>query len=48
MIGLRNISSLTMSETAIDYCSERIAMRIRMEEMNGINQQGLAFVDGSD
>ena len=48
MIGLRNIYSLTMSETAIDYCSEISAMRIRMDEMHGIMQKVLAFVDGPD
>lgn len=44
MIGLRNIYSLPMSETAIDYCSEISAMRIRMDEMHGIMQKVLAFV----
>lgn len=48
MIGLRNIYSLTMSETAIDYCSEISAMRVRMDEMHGIMQKVLAFVDGPD
>ncbi len=48
MIGLRNIYSLTMSETAIDYCSALSSMRIRMDEMHGIMQKVLAFLDGPD